>query len=69
MQILTLLHPADLFRDRRAILPSRRDWAKVPEILAGILEAGVRSSSPRHPQFTPLSLALPSMPVLQRRAK
>ena len=35
VQILTLLHPADLFRDRRAILPSRRDWAKVPDVLAG----------------------------------
>ncbi|MEQ1685812.1 MAG: galactosyldiacylglycerol synthase [Burkholderiaceae bacterium] len=41
---------------------------EVPEILASILATAVRSSSPRHPQVTPLSLALPSMPVMQRRA-
>jgi hypothetical protein len=41
---------------------------ELTELLAGILETGVRSSSQRHPQVTPLSLPLPSMPVFQRRA-
>jgi len=33
--VLATLHPADLFRERRMILPSRSDWKKVPKLLEG----------------------------------
>jgi hypothetical protein len=65
--VLALLEQLDLYKANVRRIDNRAVF-EVPEILAGILDAGVRSSSPRHPQFTPLSLALPSMPVLQRRA-
>ena len=35
VQVLATLHPADLFRDRSMLLPSHRDWAKIPLILKG----------------------------------
>ncbi len=33
--VYCVLHPADLFRDRSMLLPTRRDWTKVKRILAG----------------------------------
>lgn len=33
--VLATLHLADLFRDPRMVLPTKRDWAKIPQILAG----------------------------------
>src|SRR2546428_685787 len=33
--VLATLHPADLFRERRMLMPARSDWKKVPAILAG----------------------------------
>ena len=65
--VLALLEQLDLYKANVRRIDNRAVF-EVPEILAGILGAGVRSSSPRHPQFTPLSPALPSMPVFHRRA-
>jgi UDP-N-acetylglucosamine:LPS N-acetylglucosamine transferase len=65
--VLALLDKLDFHKANVRRIENRAVF-EVPEILARILASAVRSSSPRHPQFTPLSLALPSMPVLQRRA-
>ncbi|MDP3822131.1 MAG: galactosyldiacylglycerol synthase [Burkholderiales bacterium] len=65
--VLALLEQLDTYKANVRRIDNRAVF-EVPEILAGILGAGVRSSSPRHLQFTPLSPALPSMPVFQRRA-
>ena len=65
--VLALLEQLALYKANVRRIDNRAVF-EVPEILAGILDAAVRSSSPRHPRFTPLSPALPSMPVFQRRA-
>lgn len=65
--VLALLEQLDTYQANVRRIDNRAVF-EVPEILAGILATGVRSSSPRHPRFTPLSLVLPSMSVFQRRA-
>src|SRR3990167_10612494 len=34
-QVYCVLHPADLFRDRSMLLPSRMDWARLGKLLRG----------------------------------
>jgi 1,2-diacylglycerol 3-beta-galactosyltransferase len=65
--VLALVEQLDIYKTNVRRIDNRAVF-ELPQILAGILDAGVRSSSPRHPQVTPLSLPLPSMPVFHRRA-
>ncbi len=65
--VLALLEQLETYKANVRHIDNRAVF-EVPEILAGILETRVRSSSPRHPGFTPLSLALPSIPVVHGRA-
>lgn len=64
--VLALLEQLETYKENVRRIDNRAVF-EVPEILAGILATAVRSSSPRHPRFTPLSLALPSMSVFHRR--
>jgi UDP-N-acetylglucosamine:LPS N-acetylglucosamine transferase len=64
--VLALLDQLDLYKANVRRIENRAVF-EVPNILARILDTGVRSSSPRHAGFTPVSLTLPSMPVLHRR--
>ncbi len=65
--VLALLEGLDTYKANVRRIDNQAVF-EVPEILAGILDTRVRSSSPGHERFMPVSFALPSMAMSHRRA-